>query len=255
MKERCHSGGLPSDSSAVEMGAQTARLYAIGPVVGNWMEPAIPHGSINLFKAGTDGCHSGKVVCVSRFGDSGPLESRSVGIIAITNPEAPWPEQALRLDFLSRAAQSIPLTDASYRIVSEWITVLDGSTYEPVRAGAHQSPPHVEPPTLDEWMTMPVDRVVRIAAGFPTPPEVFAKYPMLVAQQPTLSHILMTNFAAFQRWTERRPRIMKRLAAVGRACKVPGGQSLPQMIATEWVNRGKSYQEWYDDLIVPMLRR
>ena len=179
---------------------------------------------------------------------------RSMRILAIENAGAAWSEQALRLDFLNRVGKSIMLDEARYRIISEWIPVLDRSTHKPVRAGAFEPPSETEAPQLDAWLTMPKERIVRIAAAFPTPPEVFSKYPELVDQQPTLSHTLMTNFWAFHRWVDQQPRILERLTIAGRAAKVPGGSSLAQMIATEWVCRGESFQQWYGEVVQPLCR-
>jgi len=172
---------------------ESSRLY-IEPLVGTWMEPVLPDDSLNLFRAGVNGSHCGRIVVVGRFTENGPLESPSVGILAIENRGAAWSEQALRVDFLNHVGESIMLDKARYRIISEWITVLDRSTHKPVRAGAFEPPSETEAPKLDDWLTMSKERILRIAAAFPTPPEVFSKYSELVDQQPTLSHTLMTNF-------------------------------------------------------------
>lgn len=155
------------------------RVYA-APVEGTWMEPIVPNGSINLFQAGIDGSHRGKIVCVGRFSDNTAKESRAVGVIAINNMEDTWRNLSLRLDFLSAAAQPIMLNDAYYRIISEWITVLDEASNELILTEAFQSPPQVEGPTFDEWLSMPKASVVSVAASHPVPPEVFAKYSDLV---------------------------------------------------------------------------
>jgi hypothetical protein len=108
-----------------------------------------------------------------------------------------------------------------------------------VSAGAFSLPPETEAPRWDEWPALTKERIVRIAAWLAIPPELFVKYPELVSQNPILSQILMTNFWAFQRWIDLQPAILERLTIAGRASKVPGGSPLSQMIATEWVRRGR----------------
>jgi hypothetical protein len=235
------------------MRTEESRFYVV-PVSGTCMEPVLPDGSINLFKAGIDGCHRGKIVCLGRFTDNGTLESRAVGVIAMDNMESSWPEQALRLEFLKAGVEPIVMNERHhrYRIISEWVTVLDKATYAPITAGAFQTPSSLEGPSFNEWLTVSKQRVISLAASNPVPPEVFAKYPELVERNPTLSHALMTNFWSFDRWVNQHPAILGRLKEAGQAVKIPGGSPISQMIATEWVTRGQAFQQWYGEVIAPL---
>jgi hypothetical protein len=227
-------------------------LVYVQRVVGTANEPAVPDDSINLFLTGVTGSHCGRIVSVGRFTENGPLESAAIGVISIENAGLEWSKQALRLNFLSRSCEPIMLKGAWHRIISEWITVIDPFTHRPVRAGQFEPCPETTAPELDEWLTMPKERVARIAAAFPTPPEVFRKYPDLIDLQPNLCHTLMTNFRAFHRWVNEQPRILESLATAGRAVSVPGGAPLLQMIAVEWQVRGKPFQQWYGEVIQPL---
>lgn len=250
MKRKSRSAKGSGDAGADT--DKAARLYISGPLVGAWMEPTLPDGSRSLFRAGVGGSHSGQIVCVGRFTTSGPLESCSVGILSVVNSGAGWPEQGLRLSFLNRAGKSISLNEARYRIISEWVTVFDVARGKPLRTGGFSPPPDGEVPQYDQWLSMTKEDIVRSAAGLATPPEVFAKYPELIIQNPILSQIAMTNFWAFRRWIYLQPKILQRLAAAGRLVEVPGGSPLSQMVATEWVNRGKAFKRWYDRVIEPL---
>jgi hypothetical protein len=216
------------------------------------MEPTLPEGSQSLFSVEVQGSYSGRVVCVGRFTNCGPLESHAVGILAVVNPEAGWSEQGLRLDFLNRAGESLLLNEDRYRVTSEWLTVWDVAAKRPHRTGGFSPPATAQVPQLDQRLAMTKDQIVRTAASFATPPEVFSKYPELVNQNPTLSQIVMTNFLAFRRWIYLQPTVLQELTIAGQSVKVPGGSPLSRMVVKEWLTRGEAFKQWYYRVIEPM---
>jgi hypothetical protein len=215
---------------------EESRLFAC-KAIGFYMEPAIPHDTLNIFRAGVDGSYAKRVVMVERSDMVGKAGSFSVGFYNVNFQSlCKWTDQKGILSFLSSQCAPIELAPGRHRIVAEWVQVYEPEDRRQTADGLYADTltEHSKAAARD-WLSMPIGRVAEIAGAYAAPPEVFAKHRDLVRSNAALAHLSMVNYQAFRGWV-----LQHRM----------GG---PWEAANDWVARGERFSAWYTQVILPLL--
>jgi hypothetical protein len=205
--------------------------------IGFFMEPSIPHDSLNVFRTGVDGSYQHRVLLVERSDMIGKAGSFSVGFYSVAPAShSSWADQIAHLSFLSSQCPPIELTPGRHRIVAEWVQVYEPAGPKQTAEGLYSArqPKLSQGAAVTEWLSMPVDQVALLAGAHPAPPEVFAQHRNLIKSNAALAHLSMVNFQAFCRW----------------ALQHNDGNLLE--MASAWILRGSLFSDWYTQVILPL---
>lgn len=96
-------------------------------VVGRSMEPRIPDGSLNVFRAPVVGSRQNKIVLVersSRFGDGAPCTVKKYTSRKRYTGEDEWEHAAVRLEPLNPEFEAFDLQPGD-RVIAEWVRTLE----------------------------------------------------------------------------------------------------------------------------------
>ena len=113
-------------------GMRASEDLFVAHVVGRSMEPRIPDGSLNIFRAPVVGSRQNKIVLVELLGqlDDGArytikkYTSRKVHRGA-GEDDAEWRHESIRLEPLNPEFQAFELEPEGLRVIAEWIRTLD----------------------------------------------------------------------------------------------------------------------------------
>lgn len=100
----------------------------VARISGRSMEPRIPDGSLCVFRGGTvAGSREGRLVLVQALGTNDQYTVKRYSSLKQQNPDESWRHERIRLEPLNPAFEAWDLdpNDASYRIIAEFVQVLD----------------------------------------------------------------------------------------------------------------------------------
>lgn len=100
----------------------------VAHVVGRSMEPRIPDGSLNVFRAPVVGSRQNKIVLVELLGET--EESARYTVKGYTSVKTwgggeEWRHASIRLEPLNPEFPSLELADGEFRTIAEWLRTLD----------------------------------------------------------------------------------------------------------------------------------
>jgi phage repressor protein C with HTH and peptisase S24 domain len=107
---------------------RTAENMFVAHVVGRSMEPRIPDGSLNIFRAPVVGSRQNKIVLVELLGeldDSARYTIKKYTSRKIHRGEGEWEHESIRLEPLNPEFQPFDLAPDKLRVIAEWIRTLD----------------------------------------------------------------------------------------------------------------------------------
>lgn len=97
-------------------------------VVGRSMEPRIPDGSLNVFRAPVVGSRRNKLVLVELLGqleDSARYTVKKYTSRKVYSGEDEWTHEAICLEPLNREFEPLHLEPGDFRVLAEWVRTLD----------------------------------------------------------------------------------------------------------------------------------
>jgi phage repressor protein C with HTH and peptisase S24 domain len=100
----------------------------IAHVVGRSMEPLIPDGSLCVFRAPVVGSRQGKKLLIEQFGtfeDGARYTVKRYTSQKVQSEDGTWAHTEIRLEPLNREFESFVLGPDDFRVVAEFIQVLD----------------------------------------------------------------------------------------------------------------------------------
>jgi SOS-response transcriptional repressor LexA len=100
----------------------------VAHVVGRSMEPRIPDGSLNIFRAPVVGSRQNKIVLVELLGqldDSARYTIKKYTSRKVSAGEDEWSHESIRLEPLNPEFQAFELEPDRVRVIAEWIRTLD----------------------------------------------------------------------------------------------------------------------------------
>jgi SOS-response transcriptional repressor LexA len=100
----------------------------VAHVVGRSMEPRIPDGSLNIFRAPVVGSRQNKIVLVELLGqldDSARYTIKKYTSRKVHTGEDEWQHESIRLEPLNPEFQAFELEPEGLRVIAEWIRTID----------------------------------------------------------------------------------------------------------------------------------
>ncbi len=100
----------------------------VAHVVGRSMEPRIPDGSLNLFRANPVGSRQGKIVLIQRFGVLDETSRYTVKRYTSTKvkaDEGEWKHGNIRLEPLNPEFEAWDVGPEDFAVVAEWLCVIE----------------------------------------------------------------------------------------------------------------------------------
>ena len=100
----------------------------VAHVVGRSMEPRIPDGSLNVFRAPVVGSRQNKIVLVEMLGeldDSARYTIKKYTSRKIQHGEDEWEHESIRLEPLNPGFEAFELAPDGLRVIAEWVRTLD----------------------------------------------------------------------------------------------------------------------------------
>lgn len=97
----------------------------VAHVVGRSMEPRIPDGSLNIFRAGVVGSRQGKIVLVELLGMHEKYTVKKYTSEKAITGEDKWRHASIRLEPLNPEFEPIDLAPDQLRVVAEWLQTLE----------------------------------------------------------------------------------------------------------------------------------
>jgi len=97
----------------------------VAHVVGRSMEPRIPDGSLNIFRAGVVGSRQGKIVLVELLGVHEKFTVKRYTSTKAVRGEDEWEHASIRLEPLNSEFEPIDLAPDQLRVVAEWLQTLE----------------------------------------------------------------------------------------------------------------------------------
>ena len=100
----------------------------VAHVVGRSMEPRIPHGSLNIFRAPVVGSRQNKIVLVELLGeldDSARYTVKKYTSRKIQKSEDEWEHESIRLEPLNPEFEAWDVEPQDFAVVAEWLRVLE----------------------------------------------------------------------------------------------------------------------------------
>lgn len=116
----------PEDWVAAPEGLRLAEGMFVAHVVGRSMEPRIPNGSLNVFRAPVVGSRQGRIVLVKRPGgfaeSAGCTIKRYTSVKRVT--EEGWRHESIRLEPLNPEFAAFDLEPGD-EVIAEWVRTLE----------------------------------------------------------------------------------------------------------------------------------
>jgi len=100
----------------------------VAHVVGRSMEPRIPDGSLNIFRAPVVGSRQNKIVLVEllgHFDDSARYTIKKYTSRKVEVGEDEWQHESIRLEPLNPEFEAFELAPDGLRVIAEWVRTLD----------------------------------------------------------------------------------------------------------------------------------
>ena len=97
----------------------------VAHVVGRSMEPRIPDGSLNIFRAGVVGSRKGKIVLVELVGVHEKFTVKRYTSTKKPAGEEQWVHESIRLEPLNPEFEALDLQPDQLRVIAEWICTLE----------------------------------------------------------------------------------------------------------------------------------
>jgi hypothetical protein len=97
-------------------------------VVGRSMEPRIPDGSLNVFRAPVVGSRENKIVLVELFGQmetSARYTVKRYTSKKTYHSEDDWQHTSIRLEPLNPEFAAFELQEGQFRTIAEWVCTLE----------------------------------------------------------------------------------------------------------------------------------
>jgi SOS-response transcriptional repressor LexA len=112
----------------IPAGLRAGEDLFVAHVVGRSMEPRIPDGSLNIFRAPVVGSRQGKIVLVELLGqldDSARYTIKRYTSRKVHRSEDEWQHESIRLEPLNPEFQAFELEPDGLRVIAEWVRTLD----------------------------------------------------------------------------------------------------------------------------------
>jgi SOS-response transcriptional repressor LexA len=109
-------------------GLRAADNLFVAHVVGRSMEPRIPDGSLNVFRAPVVGSRQNKIVLVELLGELDDSARYTIKRYTSRKSEqraGEWQHDSIRLEPLNSEFQAFDLEPHGLRVIAEWIRTLD----------------------------------------------------------------------------------------------------------------------------------
>jgi SOS-response transcriptional repressor LexA len=100
----------------------------VAHVVGRSMEPRIPDGSLNVFRAPVVGSRQNKIVLVQLLGaldETARYTIKKYTSRKVYSGEDEWRHEAIRLEPLNPEFQPLDLEPDSFQVIAEWVCTLE----------------------------------------------------------------------------------------------------------------------------------
>jgi phage repressor protein C with HTH and peptisase S24 domain len=100
----------------------------VGHVVGKSMEPRIPDGSLNLFRANPVGSRQNKILLIERFGlsdDTARYTVKKYTSRKVSSGEDQWRHEQIRLEPLNPEFEAWDVEPDGFAVVAEWLRVIE----------------------------------------------------------------------------------------------------------------------------------
>ncbi len=100
----------------------------VARVVGRSMEPRIPDGSLNVFRAPVVGSRQNKILLVELFTDvegGARYTVKRYTSRKVQRSEDEWQHESIRLEPLNPEFSAFELEEGEFRTIAEWVQVLD----------------------------------------------------------------------------------------------------------------------------------
>ena len=118
-------GEEPEDWVRTPEGLRLGKGMFVAHVVGRSMEPRIPDGSLNVFRAGVVGSRQGKIVLVELLGLHEKYTVKKYTSKKAITGEDEWQHASIRLEPLNPEFEPIDLAPGQLRVVAEWLQTLE----------------------------------------------------------------------------------------------------------------------------------
>ena len=116
------------DWVSVPEGLRASENLFVAHVVGRSMEPRIPDGSLNVFRAPVVGSRQNKIVLVELLGqldDSARYTVKKYTSRKVHRGEDDWEHESIRLEPLNPEFEAFELAPDKLRVIAEWVRTLD----------------------------------------------------------------------------------------------------------------------------------
>jgi SOS-response transcriptional repressor LexA len=100
----------------------------VAHVVGDSMEPRIPHGSLNLFRFHPAGSRQNKILLIERFGvldETARYTVKKYTSRKVSTGEDQWHHEQIRLEPLNPEHQPWDVEPDGFAVVAEWLRVIE----------------------------------------------------------------------------------------------------------------------------------
>lgn len=97
----------------------------VAHVEGHSMEPRIPDGSLNIFRAGVVGSRQGKIVLVELLDVDEKYTVKRYTSKKRVSPEGEWEHESIRLEPLNPHFEPLELAPDRLTVIAEWIQTLE----------------------------------------------------------------------------------------------------------------------------------
>jgi SOS-response transcriptional repressor LexA len=115
----------PEDWVRVPESLRVAEGMFVAHVVGRSMEPRIPDGSLNIFRAPVVGSRQGKIVLVELIGVHERFTVKKYTSAKSFSGEDEWQHQSIDLEPLNPEFETLHLEPDQLRVIAEWIQTLE----------------------------------------------------------------------------------------------------------------------------------
>jgi phage repressor protein C with HTH and peptisase S24 domain len=100
----------------------------VAHVTGRSMEPRIPDGSLNVFRAPVVGSRQGRLVLVEMFGaldESARYTVKRYTSRKTAAPTGEWRHESIRLEPLNPEYEAFELDGGEFRVIAEWVATIE----------------------------------------------------------------------------------------------------------------------------------
>jgi phage repressor protein C with HTH and peptisase S24 domain len=112
----------------VPEGLRTTPDLFVAHVVGRSMEPRIPDGSLNLFRANPVGSRQNKILLIQRFGvldETARFTVKKYTSRKVFGGEDEWRHERIRLEPLNPEFEAWDVEPQDFAVVAEWLRVIE----------------------------------------------------------------------------------------------------------------------------------